>query len=514
MRRITALILLALMTGCSKPAPAPLQPPLVAPPVTPVETPPVVESKPVPEVLAEPAPPDAVRRIAVENGAVVREEGAYFLNATSGAGEGWLFPKGSPYWGSDITDDNRFVTFAGEQHGYLVDRQSGAVWRWDPKQAYLVLASEHGFLFEEPGSHRFFWTGSDLKVRQKFQLNNTGWGRGAVLSPDGRRLALYRGELAIVDLQTGKVQQVEVPRFESVGSAAVETAGDQVQVALWVNKAGPQRPLWQEHIYRYDWSGQPVGALQIPGVYTFFSPDGKWVAWEEWPAGDLGPATVIANAATLKPHLTVLSTTPCFNAAGSAGTRWLSDSSGLVVSLNEGYRLLTLKGKLEQMAAFNNLWKEEPQPAPDHPDRFALGRRMVSNSAGAQQVGVTLEGFVTPTSLSPWGANSSELRFVVPPPPKGGACTEMRPPLPPLVLSAGQKLPEYPLVVAKGCAELQGAGPCLPAGTRLAPVRQRDDIPALDWRNQVWWVWAKTESGQTGWVSMAGDLISWANVDK
>ena len=53
----------------------------------------------------------------------------------------------------------------------------------------------------------------------------------------------------------------------------------------------------------------------------------KWVAWEEWPAGDLAPVTVVADVGSLQPRLQALGATPCFQMPGSGGARWFSDSS-------------------------------------------------------------------------------------------------------------------------------------------------------------------------------------------
>lgn len=508
MRRVAAVIaVIMLLAGCSKPEPPPSTPsspePVIAP-ETPPSPPPAAEIRPVPAVLAEPGP-DALRRVSLANGDVVQSDGFYFLNSTSGTGEAWLFPADSPYWGTAVSDDNRFLTITGDGHGYVVDRKSNLVWRWDPKQVQLLLTSEQGFLFQEAGNGRYIWTGPDFRPRHTFALTATGWARSPLLSPDGRRLALYRGELALIDLESGKVQQVKVPVGDSATAVGLEPFGGQIQLEVW-----PRWPDRETKVLRYNWAGELTTTMNLPGQYSFFSPDGKWVAWEEWPLGDLGPATVIADTATLKPRVQAFGTTPCFQMAGSGGTRWLADGSGLVVDSNQSYRVLTLDGQLQERKAFAGLiWKNEPQPAPDLNDRFALGRLAVSDGGGAKQLGVTLEGYVTPGSLEPWGASSSELRFVLPPPAKGGACTEMRPPLPTRVLKQGESMPEYPLIVEGSCLDMPG-GACLPAGTRLKPARPRDDIPGVDWRDQTWLLYVKTESGRAGWVSLAGGQVKWS----
>ena len=529
-----ALLLAACSGGAAPPAPAPPSPPPPPPPSPPAATAEPAGARPVPEALAEPAP-GVLRQVAFAAGDVIGAAGIYFLNVATGTGEGWIYPGGSAYWGNYVSDDNRFViAYAGED-GYLIDRHGGAVRRWDPTHIRPLLADAGGFLFaevkvERQGGNRvetgrYIWAGPDLKPLVTFTLDGGGAsGFPPLLSPDGRRLALLssdRKQVALVDLGTGELQRLDAPPAGHIGAAALRRYGEgfQVELLAWEGEPTGAPLAWHYAVRRFSWRGEPLRDLRIPGNYVFFSPDGKWVAWEQWPAGDLAPVTVVADAGSLQPRLQALGATPCFQMAASGGTRWLGDSSGLVVATAAGYRLLTLDGKLQDRPAFAGLiWKGEPQPAPDHPDRFAIGRLAVVNGAGTQRLGVTLQNFVTPTSLSPWGATSAELRFAVPPPARGGACGE-RPPMPAQVLLPARQLPAFPLVVRSTgvCLDLRdrphGTGnalACLPGGTRLAALRLRSDISSITWLDQSWWLSVTTEKGETGWVSLAGGQVDWA----
>ena len=271
-------------------------------------------------------------------------------------------------------------------------------------------------------------------------------------------------------------------------------------------------PRWNQLIRRYDWQGRVQGDLQILGDYAFFSPDGKWVAWQEQDLlGHLAPVTVVAEATTLRPHLKALGATPCFSSVGSGGNRWLANSSDLVLATTATqYRLLTLDGNLQEPPGFAGLtWKGEPQPAPDKADRFAIGRLQVLD--GARRLDLNLEEFVTPRAGDAWGSSSRELRFTLPPKPGGGACDEL-PAIDSLVLKAGEPVPEFPLIVrTSACIPLRDAAKeaaCLARGTRLKPMPDWNGRPSLTWTDH-WSLYVQTESGQTGWISLADDSVTW-----
>lgn len=278
----------------------------------------------------------------------------------------------------------------------------------------------------------------------------------------------------------------------------------------------PMPPGWDERVILLDWDGQTVADIDVPGTRATFSPDGRWITWEEWPADWLAPMTVVADAATLEPRLRALGATTCFAWVSSGGNRWLSDSSALVVDTSYGPRLLTLDGELYSVPAFDERhWQGEPIPAPDNPDLFALGRLAVSDGAGTQQIGVTLEGFVTPQAVAPWGRDSTEIRFVLPPKPGHGACEE-RPPIEPVVQMPAGDLPEFPLMIdgVTDCLYLDpgehgSEAACLPKGTRLTAYRPPLSLSAVGWSNR-WNLWVETEHGQIGRISLEGNPLRWA----
>lgn len=538
-RIAVALVLALLLAACSSEVPA-SDPDDTSPapatstaPADPTETKPPSQPtprRPLPEVLATPAP-DGLQRVTFKAGDQVSAHGVYFLNASTGDGEGWIAPdSGYPHLGSNVSDDNRFAIVSAAEDGFLIDREDDSIWRWDPKQVWLLLAEPGGFLFAERdqsnGTGRYIWAGPDFQLRHAFDLSDyKGWHSAPLLSPDGERLALiHRGlsaeqqAITLLDLTSGDVQRVKLPAATRFGSATLQNQGTELHVKLLVTDSDRMAD-WYQVVLRYSWTGALLQEQRMPGNYVFESPDGKWVTWEEWPVGQLAPMTVVAEADSLKPHLQVLGATTCFAMAGGSGTRWLSDSSGLVLDTPDGYRLLTLDGELQEPPAFAGLtWKDEPQPSPEDPDRFALGRLAVTNSAGTHQLALALQNHVTPSSITPWGVTRSELRFALPPKPGHGACVE-RPPMPTQVQLPARELPEFPLVVRKadGCLALRSrphssgqVRGCLPDSTRLTPAIFETYRSTISWTDQSWWLSVETENGETGWLPLTRESVTWA----
>lgn len=535
MRQITCLVILALLLAAcsSKAAPPvsptpPFEPPLPvltvdAPPAPPVAAPHIYG--PVPDVLARRVTEGGPQRVPFAAGDTVSKVGAYFLNAETGRGDGWLYPGGeNVWWSSYISPDNRFVRAIGNQAGYLIDRTAGAVWQWDVETVRPVLITDRGALFAEVerkdlnlrDTGRLFWAGPEFVPVRTFTLEEPRPVRQALLSPDGERIALLHGEkplLLLLHLGSESRQVLALPGADQwVGSIALAEHDGNFDVSAWVSAGSPatDMPRWHELIRRYDWQGAVLSETQIPGNYSFFSPDGKWVAWQEQDLlGDLAPVTVVAEASTLRPHLKVLGASTCFASVGSGGSRWLADSSGLILATNANqYRLLTLGGALTEPPGFAGLtWKGEPQPAPDKVDRFAIGRVEVLD--GSRRLGVKLEGFVTPQSLDPWGRDSGELRFTFPPKAGGGACYEL-PEMPQLVLRAGEPVPEFPLVVQSSePLPVFGTGASLPRGTKLKAIPGPDGRPGLSWFSDRWHLYFQTENGLKGRIDLTGNPLGW-----
>lgn len=486
---------------------------------------------PLPEVLAEPVTGELLR-VQFAAGDVIDQDAIYFLDTETGQGEGWVPAETSniSFFSAVVSDDNRFIIAActSDDYACLLDRETGTTWRWgSPFRMYL--AGKQGFLFGERVSEpkqdwrtlgRLIWAGPDMRPQYVFRLHEGEYAlRGYFLSPDGEYLALLtdEGVLFRFALETGELRTLAT--FE-LGPGVVQTldlVGDLIQVTTYTSEDDGLPPSRYERVTRYDWAGSVVADITPPGIYVTFSPDGRWITWEEWPLDWLAPVTVVADAQTLEPQFQALGATTCFAVLDSSGSRWLSDSSGLVVDSGDGYRLLTLDGQLHSLPAFEGLdWRFEPVPAPDNPDLFALGRVAVSDGAGSSQLGVTLEGFITPFGHDPWGQDSKEMRFHVPAKPGGGACVEGLP-MAPAVRKSGDPLPQFPLVVdgVDGClplnpGEFGGETACLPNGTRLTALRPKPDHSARWWEDGVQYLWVKTEHGQTGEISLQGRPIRWA----
>jgi len=498
----------------------------------PVATPPAVALPPIPEAIAEQVA-DGLIRVEFAAGDVIDRAGAYFLNTVTGRGEGWV-PVDAPQtsWYAWVSDDNRFIATWNywAEHDYLVDRKMGATWRWDATRFRLLLAGERGSLFAEVAggeartrvdSGRVVWADSDMRTVYTFTLPGDEPSiRGALLAPGGEKAAvmLRHGELVLLDLVSGSSRTLAAWDLVPEAWPSVQPSGDRLLVTI-IRSSGAQMPTppgWDERVILLDWDGKTVADIAVPGTRASFSPDGRWMTWEEWPADWLAPMTVVADAATLEPRLRAFGVTTCFATMSSGGRRWLSDSSGLVVDTSDGYRLLTVEGELRALPALSRPdWRGEPQPAPDDPDLFALGRIAVSDGAGTRQLGIALEGYVTPYHLDPWGRDSTEMRFVLPPKPGGGACGE-RPPMEAAVQVPAGPMPEYPLVVdgVEGCLPLHPGAygteeACLPNGTRLT-VYRRTDHSAVNWYMQTWHLWVETEDGLIGEISLEGNPLRWA----
>lgn len=486
---------------------------------------------PLPDVLAEPVT-DGLVRVEFASGDVIHQPGIYFLNTETGRGEGWVpaQPTGVDYFYARVADDNRFIIAScTPEYDCIFDREAGTFWRWSAPFA-VYLADERGVLFGEQVSEpkqpwrtlgRLIWAGPDMRPLYTFRLHDGEYAlRDSFLSPDGQYLALLSDEGALVrfDLATGNLKTLATFELATGVRQTMALVEGLIQVTTRTSKDGGPPPHWYERVTRYDWDGSVIKDIALPGTRATFSPDGQWITWEEWPQDGLAPMTVVGDAKTLEPRLQALGATTCFAMLDSSGgSRWLSDSSGLVVDSGDGYRLLTLDGELRRLPAFEGLdWRFEPVPAPDNPDLFALGRIAVSDGAGTKQLGITLDGFVTPFGDDPWGPDSTEMRFRVPPKPGGGACVEELP-VAPAVRMSGDPLHEFPLVVdgVDGCLPLNpgefGTEPaCLPNGTRVTAYRPKPDRSAHYWEDGVQYLWVKTEHGQIGEISLAGRPLRWA----
>ncbi|MFZ5813868.1 MAG: hypothetical protein ACOY93_01015, partial [Bacillota bacterium] len=334
--RVASMLIAALLlAACTSPTARPPEPgptgPEPPPPATapaePAAPPPAPEPPPLPEVLARPVT-GGLQPVAFRAGDRISAPGVYFLNTRTGEGEGWTAPGNTPFI-SYISGDNRFVIAVPEGKGYILDRESRILREYDAQRFRAMLAGAEGALFEEAGTSRYIWTGPDYRPVHRIDLEAMGrWGRVALLSPDRRRLAILMPpaadgphQVGLVDLASGEWKRLTVPSPGYVGSAVLKGQGDQLSVELlWAEDR--DAPLRQTAVHRFTWEGEPAGEQRIPGSYVAISPDGRWIAWEQWLAGDLVPATVVADAASLEPRLIALGSTTCFAMTGSGGSRW------------------------------------------------------------------------------------------------------------------------------------------------------------------------------------------------
>ena len=547
-RRIVTLgLIVLLVSGCAAQPAAPQAPaapaatPTPAPTATPTQAPREPAAGPRPntpsglkpepagglkELIAQ-APAGTLRRLQFTPGQPIGHDGAYFLNVQTSAVEGWL-PGAAVQNGylDFISDDNRWVSGGSQSNGYLADRQTGTVYQWDLTAARLV-AARSDLLLMMTGS-RFWVVGDGLRRFTPVDVTPVPV-PAADIAPDGSALVLLTDQkLYLVQTTSGQaraLEQIDPPATATNSGVALSRGrqGQEVIVSLTYTTAdggGGAR------IRRYSWQGQVLDERTAPGA-ALFAPAGKAVAWKE---SILGLASaLIVGTPDLQPRLRLRGQFTC--SVPNQGPFWLADSSGLVVSTTRGPRLLKLDGTLETTAAVgaHNAFPI-PVPAPDRINLYAVGATVVDGSGKKLAAAVSSGPNGWPAVLrgTPWGARSDELRFILLSLGKGVSCD-------PSIFAPSVDRAPFPRVtglsvkVAAGdCVNLRQAftreAPvvsCLPDGTRLTPatgpgINNKGELrlwpnPAPQSMGGEWWWYARTPQGQSGWVYLSDEYLTWTD---
>ena len=377
---------------------------------------------------------------------VGEDVGVYFMNAETGAIEGWraagsdLFPNPIGFSG-----DNRFAGFlqtvSREPHvlrGYLADRGAGTVYGWqgDAQLVYAegnlrnirrgeagwseVLATSANrvlFRIEDPDDADWFIVVSmdpEPAVVSKFQIEG---GYLALLSADGS-LALVFGEGTwLIDVDSGAVRSLDTDIPDSTdldGAVALRNIPEGDAFLLSISGTRADRDgLW----LRYTWQGEPQqGASGAFRVYA--SANGEFVAMAEPLSGsdESWPVLVSFNAVSTADGAELFRVVGAVESFGyTTGNIWLADGAGIVLT----------DPSFDMMVALQNgsFRPYVGMPSPTDSSQFAATSPVELGPLGPIR-GPTVfdaEGNVIAATTAsaqsfrpPWGLIGSEIRFLVP----------------------------------------------------------------------------------------------------
>ncbi|HWI61853.1 MAG TPA: hypothetical protein VNT75_08450 [Symbiobacteriaceae bacterium] len=526
MKRLLYICLVAVLLTACRTAPAPASAPVETAPVEAAPAP-VVETlptAPTPATLPFQPAPDAIEKVRLAPGAQLSGNGTFFIDLATGAIEAWRLT--SPDWGmlTPITGAERWLTGTG----LLADRKTGRVWRYDWGQADVLAAAEEHLLLRRRGQNHLILTDADLRELASFptDMGPQGTFGGGVFSPDGKRLLIRDAErnLTLVDVATGKQTALGKPGRDRAGFTTQlpmlvpDAGGVWVVTAHAVESQGEWRPETTSDVQRFDWNGKEVQPMiSIAGSYPWFSPDGRWLAYDSILAGTT-TTTVLADAKTGQVKQKVLSASLCYSDIGVRGGRWLSDSSGVVLRHFDGkqraYAVLSTSGALKGAPVLTR----EPLPAPDSPGILALRDRSVVDLSGKVLLKApSIAGNELTGDSNTWGRTSRELIVTLPHGGHGGRC-----PIEPLLAPRVEPGPIKPLVMQVNtpgdCLNLRSEPggkeiKCLSHGTRLTVTAGKHAQPPL-WGDypmiaDAYWAHVKAPTGEEGWVALKYDLLKW-----
>lgn len=454
---------------------------------------------------------------------IVDRPGIYFLDTTTGKLDHWSLADGR-FAQYNVTGDNRWIQAWDSQELFLIDRQEGTAVAWPiDRQVGLAAMADHALL---AGQERYILTSKGLLEAAPLEAvrppEDPAARQAALFSKDGRFLALLTDHtLHVMETGTGeltaRVQVLPGGSGHAAGYVSLEYSNLDDEFVVSVFSQGEGEPGGRTD-YRYAWTGELRGESTAPEVGAL-SPDRSLAAsWTDL-AGIL-PAVVISDVASGEPLFRVRGVTLCDFDLGVMDQPWLSDSSGLVVRTGAGHRILTREGALVDTPAFaghSGLFRE-PQPAPDRPDLFAIGRTKVVDGTGKVLAEAKLAE--NPGHLPPWGFTSRELRFVLPHWGHGGRCGDLsdlggepvleRPPFRDEVLLQPD-LPEGDCVNLRATPGLAAETvTCVPGGTLLTVVEREGDRAGLEYADGDTWILVRTEAGETGWAPLKAGNLKWA----
>ena len=430
-------------------------------PPRPVPVPPTLTPVPPPLAALQPAT-GVFRELTLEPGQPLTEEHGIFFLQTRGerAGNvrGWQLsePEGDEAPVYQAGAGGRFVAAAGALH----DRESGQSWVWPREQLRLLGFADQGALFElvnpehEPRlvkRARYVLTDGHLDERAVFELKGTLIpATPPFFDPSGRRafLALEQPQqspaLFMLDGSTGLAPSVFAPQRTRTLQRILfheTTPVSDGESFLLPFSYWPTRPpltlgygIFATFVARLGWAGDHLGVTRVRVDRAFVSPDGSLAAGErvlavpgtEPPLFEETSTVMVIDGETGQNLFRVRSARLNYGDE-LGGTRWLADSSGLVMQTKiggkVGYSFVSRDGlrlePLPEPPAPSEEWFLHPDmrgaaPSPDDPSLIAFGRTDVYDRASDRWVGVTPTE-AAPAHVGPWTrAGSDEAVLTLP----------------------------------------------------------------------------------------------------
>ena len=384
--------------------------------------------------------------------------GLFFLDTETGEVEMWSLPavEGTEqeYRELDIRASwtNRYVYAPAVPA--LHDRQTGVTVTWSaydfdfvrdrdvwPRDRYSDSFSLLGWGTGEAerlvvaahARNEFIVLNTELEAVSSFRISGLSWARSNWLwddfwfwfSPDrGRIFVIAKYAMYRIDVRTTDIEVIRVPQPDPPVSGFFRVQSSDEGFAI----------IEECRVIRYSWSTEILSDVQLEGDLcdTFalsLSPDGTRVAMfsalaQSWVYEWFSPL-VVPGAMTMTLHDAVTGEI-LFRARGvgealsmTTTSPWLPDSSGLFVMVAEPPRLRLLGVDGEWLPLSPGLSGAAGLvPAPHESAIFAANLTTVVDAEGAllsgsaRPDGATNLSFLRP--WSPWGANSSEMRFGLP----------------------------------------------------------------------------------------------------
>jgi hypothetical protein len=366
-------------------------------------------------------------------------EGIYFLDLATGTVEGYAIPSAQPYEaGYSASANGRFVIARTLDTGYILDRTTGQLHKWDRYQYDLVVAGSSRLLFQEvqpipegyataidstdgrlggylKGKGRYLVMNSDLQQVAEFTLEygngQPTTGAEAIFSPQESQVMISRDDRSyIVDLASGRAAPLAIgARFQSAKGGTEVVAFHEA----------PESKL----VRRYDWQGKVLAESQIKAGSIKVSGDGEWIAWDVF-RDNFTPVVYYARLGQAERPFQALGATICLGSGGSSGNRWLAQggSASLLVAANGGIRVLGTDGSVATPEVGRwPYFDGEVAPGSEGVYGFrkaeSTGQSVGAVSAdGKALASVTILGQAgyTPDRWSQlWGATANEMRFVL-----------------------------------------------------------------------------------------------------
>ena len=516
--------------------------------------------------------------------------GLFFLAVETGDIEGWTWPlQVLPSPG------NRFVHFPSDATPVVYDRASGRSYTWDPAELSLVVGNSDAWTFWPTDTDALVgWgTGSAERLLFRggthyavvdasmaavawFELDEGADPRRWWAHPDGTRLLVLSvtedssdASLSVVDLSDGSLATARIPVPDDHGPyPQMRVARSEISL---LSRARGSEDVF---ITRYDWALTELSSVLVPfgGSRTELSPDGTLVSTVKLFRAEPSPhglgtvnglsATSIFDVMTGAELVRIKGALPSRDtfAIHYGRSRWLADSSGLVLDARTDTRIVSVDGAT--VAVFptdEDWWEGLVIPSRDDRARFdrpfglamahycpsaerlktpsgacrVLSARVV-NSAGEEAATAYLVLRLVPGAMwltgewvgapaynrTSWGLTSDELRVHLGPggPLEGGNVLPLLEPVvdhPPFT-----RLTALEVDTDQACVELReapaaeaGSLMCLPAGTVVDSITPPEGATHGD-RNYpasyipTGFAYVRTEDGVEGWLPLGN--VRWA----